>query len=93
MEKLSWEDTAREMAASGEDWSAWETTDEDGINELPWQVEEEAPCRRTAGAMPCPIAAQEAPMKRYEIRWVILDPARGTGMAKTRQAVIVSLDI
>ena len=32
-------------------------------------------------------------MKRYEIRWVILDPARGTGMAKTRQAVIVSLDI
>ena len=21
--KLSWEDTAREMAASGEDWSAW----------------------------------------------------------------------
>ena len=32
-------------------------------------------------------------MKRYEIRWVILDPARGTGMAKTRPAVIVSLDI
>ena len=25
VEKLSWEDTAREMAASQEDWSAWDT--------------------------------------------------------------------
>ena len=32
-------------------------------------------------------------MKRYEIRWVTLDPARGAGMAKTRPAVIVSLDV
>ena len=31
-------------------------------------------------------------MKRYEIRWTALDPTRGTGMAKTRPAVIVSLD-
>jgi mRNA interferase MazF len=31
-------------------------------------------------------------MKRYEIRWVALDPARGAEMAKTRPAVIVSLD-
>lgn len=31
-------------------------------------------------------------MKRYEIRWTTLDPVRGGEMAKTRPAVIVSLD-
>jgi mRNA interferase MazF len=32
-------------------------------------------------------------VKRYEIRWVALDPVRGREMAKTRPAVIVSLDV
>ena len=32
-------------------------------------------------------------MKRYEIRWTTFDPTRGTEMAKTRPAVIVSLDV
>lgn len=32
-------------------------------------------------------------MKRYEIRWVSLDPTRGAEMTKTRPAVIVSLDV
>ena len=31
-------------------------------------------------------------MKRYEVRWATLDPAKGAEMAKTRPAVIVSLD-
>ena len=31
-------------------------------------------------------------MKRYEIRWTALDPTKGAEMAKTRPAVIVSLD-
>ena len=31
-------------------------------------------------------------MKRYEIRWTARDPAQGAEMAKTRPAVIVSLD-
>ncbi|MGH7804328.1 MAG: type II toxin-antitoxin system PemK/MazF family toxin [Candidatus Binatia bacterium] len=31
-------------------------------------------------------------MRRYEIRWTALDPSRGAEMAKTRPAVIVSLD-
>ena len=31
-------------------------------------------------------------MKRYEIRWTTLDPTLGPEMAKTRPAVIVSLD-
>jgi antitoxin component of MazEF toxin-antitoxin module len=33
---LSWEDTAREMAAAAEDWSAWESLAGDGLNEIPW---------------------------------------------------------
>src|SRR5262245_47923227 len=31
-------------------------------------------------------------MKRYEVRWASLDPVEGAEMAKTRPAVIVSLD-
>lgn len=36
--KLSWEETAREMAASGEDWSEWESTDGDGLEQIPWKT-------------------------------------------------------
>jgi antitoxin component of MazEF toxin-antitoxin module len=36
--KLSWEETAREMAAQGEDWTAWETTVADGLREIPWET-------------------------------------------------------
>jgi mRNA interferase MazF len=32
-------------------------------------------------------------VKRYEIRWTALDPTTGAEMAKTRPAVIVSLDV
>lgn len=32
-------------------------------------------------------------MKRYEVRWASLDPTEGAEMAKTRPAVIVSLDV
>ena len=31
--QLSWEDTYREMAASDEDWSAWDATIDDGLGE------------------------------------------------------------
>lgn len=34
--KLSWAETAREMAASGEDWSAWDDTLADGLDQIPW---------------------------------------------------------
>ncbi|MDP9177808.1 MAG: AbrB/MazE/SpoVT family DNA-binding domain-containing protein [Gemmatimonadota bacterium] len=37
--KLSWEDTARAMAASGEDWSEWDTLAADGLEVIPWQVQ------------------------------------------------------
>jgi mRNA interferase MazF len=32
-------------------------------------------------------------MRRYEVRWTALDPTQGGEMAKTRPAVIVSLDV
>jgi antitoxin MazE len=31
--KLSWEETAKEMAAAKEDWSEWESTSADGLND------------------------------------------------------------
>jgi antitoxin component of MazEF toxin-antitoxin module len=34
--KLSWEETAREMAASEEDWSEWDATGADGLDAIPW---------------------------------------------------------
>ena len=35
--KLSWEETAREMAASDEDWSEWDCTLADGLEDIPWE--------------------------------------------------------
>lgn len=35
--KLSWEETAREMAAAAEDWNDWDATLADGWSEIPWE--------------------------------------------------------
>jgi antitoxin component of MazEF toxin-antitoxin module len=53
VEKLSWEDTANEMAASHEDWNAWDAAAADGLADLPWQSSgkrrvAERPARRGA---------------------------------------------
>jgi mRNA interferase MazF len=32
-------------------------------------------------------------MKRYDIRWAVLDPVQGSETSKTRPVVIVSLDV
>jgi len=37
--KLSWEETAREMANSTEDWSAWDVTSGDGLDDFLWETE------------------------------------------------------
>ena len=34
--KLSWEQTANEMATSGEDWSEWDSTVADALDAVPW---------------------------------------------------------
>ena len=52
----------------------------------------EEPTRRASEAPPGQIRPGQAAMKRYEIRWTTLDPTEGAEMAKTRPAVIVSLD-
>jgi antitoxin component of MazEF toxin-antitoxin module len=36
--KLSWEETAREMAAEAEDWGDWDVTVADGLNEIDWET-------------------------------------------------------
>ena len=36
-QKLSWEDTAREMASSSEDWTAWDGVAADGLDAIPWE--------------------------------------------------------
>jgi antitoxin component of MazEF toxin-antitoxin module len=36
--KLSWEETAREMAKEREDWSAWDATAADGLDQIPWDT-------------------------------------------------------
>jgi len=33
IEKMSWADTAKAMAASGEDWSEWEGVSMDGLSD------------------------------------------------------------
>ncbi len=38
VEKLSWEDTACEMAASCEDWSEWDAAATDGLESIPWET-------------------------------------------------------
>jgi antitoxin component of MazEF toxin-antitoxin module len=34
--KLSWEETARDMAATSEDWGAWDVASADGLDTIPW---------------------------------------------------------
>jgi antitoxin component of MazEF toxin-antitoxin module len=36
--KLSWEDTAREMAAGDEEWSAWDAAAAAGLDGVPWDA-------------------------------------------------------
>jgi antitoxin component of MazEF toxin-antitoxin module len=57
VEKLSWEETAREMAASREDWTVWDATAADGLEDLPWQtaksrVAERSPRYRAGASAP-----------------------------------------
>lgn len=49
VEKLSWDDTAREMEAACEDWSEWDFTSADGLADVPWNA---GHIRRVAGPKP-----------------------------------------
>jgi antitoxin component of MazEF toxin-antitoxin module len=54
--KLSWEETAREMAAADEDWSDWENTVADGLDQIPWNgpapKDAVSPARKSASRKP-----------------------------------------
>jgi mRNA interferase MazF len=91
-EKLSWEDTAREMAAANEGWSEWDVLDGDGLDTIPWGPIKKPKAREKSALYGRKPAMQREAVKRYEIRWADLDPTRGAKMAKTRPVVIVSLD-
>jgi mRNA interferase MazF len=90
--KLSWEETAREMAASDEEWSEWDVLAGDGLDSVPWAPGKKARIgekRAPYGRKP---SARGEPIRRYEIRWADLGPARGAEMAEPRPVVVVSLD-
>jgi len=92
IEKLDWEDTAREMAVCGEDWSEWDETGADGLETVPWEnlKPRQVKDKRITYGSKC--RSSKETVKRYELRWASLDPSRGAEMAKTRPVVIVSLD-
>ena len=48
--KLSWEETARAIAASDEDWSEWDSTVADGIESWSWDQEPPASVQAWARA-------------------------------------------
>lgn len=91
--RSSWEDTAREMAASQEDWTEWDTVAADGLDAIPW--EESGPAVVTEPRASYDSNGRQTPhsFKRYDVCWAALDPVKGAEMAKTRPVVIVSLDI
>jgi mRNA interferase MazF len=91
-EKLSWEATAVEMAAASEDWSDWEAVDAAGLDSIPWEWSRGARLREEKPSYKVRARARKNAIKRYEVRWAVLDPAQGAEMAKTRPVVIVSLD-
>jgi len=92
VEKLSWEDTAREMSSANEDWSEWDETDADGLDSVPWEASKRGMVGEKRPSYGSKSRSRKEVVKRYEVRWAILDPSRGAEMAKTRPVVIVSLD-
>jgi mRNA interferase MazF len=92
LEKLSWEETAREMAAAGEDWGEWDALDADGLDSVPWDTPKGGRIKEGRARYGPKTRAREGLFRRYDVRWASLGPSRGAEMAKTRPVVIVSLD-
>jgi antitoxin component of MazEF toxin-antitoxin module len=60
--KLSWEETAQAMAAEQEDWTDWDATLADGIDDLEW--DSAAPPRQVAEEPRADYKAPRRPRKR-----------------------------
>jgi len=52
VEKLSWADTAREMAAGQENWVEWDVTGADGLENTPWEAGSKAGKRSRQRSVP-----------------------------------------
>ena len=92
VEKLTWEDTAREMATMDEDWSEWDGTGADGLDSVPWEGSKKGRIGEKRSQYGFEPHSRKEVAKRYEVRWAVLDPSLGGGMAKTKPVVIVSPD-
>ena len=92
IEKLTWEDTAREMSSANEDWSEWAVLDGDGLDSVPWESSKRGMAGEKRPSYGSKSRSRKEAVKRYEVRWVDLAPSRGAEMAKMRPVVIVSLD-
>ncbi len=90
--KLSWTETAGEMAAAGEDWKEWDALNSDGLATIPWEPSKGGKAEEGKTPYGRVRARRPQAIKRYEFRWADLDPARGAEMAKARPVVVVSLD-
>jgi antitoxin component of MazEF toxin-antitoxin module len=80
--KLSFEDTARAMAAEAEDWSDLESSVGDGVELLPWEypAPQRPPVRRAAESSPA-YSAEPPELPRRPTKTVL---AKRTGAPSTR---------
>ena len=92
VQKLSWQDTAREVAATSEDWGEWDLVDADGTELIPWESSKSGRVQEDKSGYESKRRSRKTGIRRYEVRWAVLDPSRGAEMAKTRPVVVVSLD-
>ena len=91
-EKLTWEETAQEMVVTGEDWSEWDESNDDGLDSVPWEASKGRRVGEERSRYGLKPRFRKDIARRYEVRWAVLDPSRGAEMARTRPVVIVSLD-
>ena len=59
--KLSWEDTALAMSAEPEDWSDWDTSLPDGLDEISWETAKAKRVAETKRSYPA--SAKRTPKK------------------------------
>ena len=59
--KLSWEDTARAMATEAENWSAWDETLADGLDQIPWEPAPPRSAARKVRAHPAALRKRKRP--------------------------------
>ena len=62
-DKLSWSETAAAMVRSSEDWSEWDATTADGLDDIPWDV---ARSLRVAQSSPDYVATATSKRKKRQ---------------------------